>query len=570
MSIDLGAPLIGGIFTATAIGPTTLMGSGGQTAEIRGLAYDNIDGLMYGITAQGVLVTVNLNTGAATPVLTLPYYSQSSGQNEWSGLAFDGTQNLYVVNAYGAQELVRINLGSAPPAPTVVGSVQFEGISLQILGLAFASDGVLYGSNRSNDNLATISVTTAIAAFPWGNAVVLNNVQEIAFGPSGTLYVVFDHVATSDNAGLATYSFTALTATATTIGELPFQIDFNGCGGCGNGTYGAGGLAFGPEGYIEVCESSSTTNPVSAKGIYGFTVTGSAFGSSANPLMVPVGECSGPIPVSPPTATVAELPKPGVGVGAIAAVGYSPPPNSQQENLLESFDLQTQTATVLVFPAPTAGDTSTETLATFTNYRSSSAPGFSLSASPVSVSVGQGSSGTSTITVSATGGFDSAVSLTAAGQPPGVTVSFSPTSIPGAGTSTMMIAVSPTAVPGTYSITVMGTSGSTTETTTVSLTVTGTAPSFTIGASPSAIGVDRGSSGISMIATTVSGGFDSAISLSTSGQGPGVTVAFTRSSIAAPGTGTSTITVKVGANASPGNRMIVITGTGGGITQTSR
>ena len=42
--------------------------------------------------------------------------------------------------------------------------------------------------------------------------------------------------------GFATYNFT--TGTATELGEFPFQIDFNGCQGCGNGTYGAGGFAF--------------------------------------------------------------------------------------------------------------------------------------------------------------------------------------------------------------------------------------------------------------------------------------------------------------------------------------
>ena len=55
-----------------------------------------------------------------------------------------------------------------------------------------------------------------------------------------------------------------------------------------------------------------------------------------------------------------------------------------------------------------------------------STPGFSLSASPTSVSVVQGSSGTSTITSTVTGGFDSAITLTASGQPTGVTVSFRP------------------------------------------------------------------------------------------------------------------------------------------------
>ena len=369
MSVDLGAPLVGGIFTATAIGPTTLQGAGGQTAEIRGLAYDNIDGLMYGITAQGVLVTVNLNTGATTPLLTLPYYAQGSIQNEWSGLAFDGTENLYVVNAYGAQELVKINLGSGPPALTLVGSVNYPSVPpvpLQILGLAL-SNGVLYGSNRSNDTLVTISTVNAAAAFTYTNAAVINNVQEIAFGPTGTLYVVIDHAPTSDNAGLATFNFTPQLS-ATEIGELPFQIDFNGCQGCGNSTYGAGGMAFGPEGYVEVCKSSSAKNPVPANGIYSFTVSGSAFSSSANPLMVPVGECSGPIPVAPQTATITELPAPGVGVSAITAFGYSAPPHSQKENLLESYDLQTRTATVLVVPSATAGDTSSETIATFTNY----------------------------------------------------------------------------------------------------------------------------------------------------------------------------------------------------------
>jgi hypothetical protein len=123
-----------------------------------------------------------------------------------------------------------------------------------------------------------------------------------------------------------------------------------------------------PDGYIEVCKSSSTTNPVPPTGIYSFTVTGSAFGSSTNPLRVPVGECSGPIPITTPTATITELPVPGVGVSAITAVGYTPPPNSLPENLMESYDLQTRNATVLLVPPTTPGDTSTETLVTFTNY----------------------------------------------------------------------------------------------------------------------------------------------------------------------------------------------------------
>jgi subtilase family serine protease len=200
-----------------------------------------------------------------------------------------------------------------------------------------------------------------------------------------------------------------------------------------------------------------------------------------------------------------------------------------------------------------------------------SAPGFSLSASPTSVSVVQGSSGTSTITSTVTGGFNSAVTLSASGQPTGVTVGFSPTSITGTGTSTMTMTVASSTATGTYSITVTGTSGATTETTTVSLTVTTVAsPSFTMSASPTSVSVVQGSNGKSTITTAVSGGFNSAIGLSASGQPTGVTVGFNPTSIAAPGSGTSTMTMTVASTTATGTYTITVTGTGGGITHTAK
>jgi subtilase family serine protease len=199
----------------------------------------------------------------------------------------------------------------------------------------------------------------------------------------------------------------------------------------------------------------------------------------------------------------------------------------------------------------------------------SSSPGFSLSASPGGVTIEQGNSGTSTITSAVTGGFDSAISLAANGQPSGVTVSFSPTSITGAGTSTMTVTVASSTAAGTYQITVTGTSGSTSETTTVALTVTGTNANFTVSASPSTISVARGSSGTSTITTAVSGGFNSAISLSASGQGTAQSLTFSPSSIAAPGSGPSTMTVQVGKSARLGNHTITIKATGGGVTHTT-
>ncbi|MGA3041876.1 MAG: protease pro-enzyme activation domain-containing protein [Bryobacteraceae bacterium] len=197
-------------------------------------------------------------------------------------------------------------------------------------------------------------------------------------------------------------------------------------------------------------------------------------------------------------------------------------------------------------------------------------PGFSLSASPTSVSVVQGSSGTSTITSTVSGGFDSAVTLSASGLPTGVTYGFSPTSITGTGTSTLTLTVASSTTTGTYSITVTGTSGSITETTSVSLTVTSTpTPAFTISAAPTSVSVVQGNSGTSTITTAVSGGFNSAIALTASGQPTGVTVSFNPTSIAAPGSGTSTMTLAVASTTTTGTYTITVTGTGGGLTHTA-
>lgn len=194
--------------------------------------------------------------------------------------------------------------------------------------------------------------------------------------------------------------------------------------------------------------------------------------------------------------------------------------------------------------------------------------GFTLSSNPGSVSVAQGASGTSTITSAVTGGFSGTISLSASGQPSGVTVSFNPTSITGAGSSTMTMSVASTVAAGTYTITVTGTSGSITETTTVSLTVTGTG-SFTLAVAPKSISVSRGGSGITRATTTVSGSFNSAVTLSASGQGSGVHVLINPSTIAAPGAGNAAIHVRVASNATTGTRTITITATGGGQTQTA-
>jgi hypothetical protein len=199
-------------------------------------------------------------------------------------------------------------------------------------------------------------------------------------------------------------------------------------------------------------------------------------------------------------------------------------------------------------------------------------PDFTIAAAPTSVAVVQGSTATATVTTAVSGGFNSAISLSASGLPAGVTASFSPSSIgaPGSGSSTLTFTASASATLGTSTVTITGTGGSITHSTTVSLTVTSVpTPNFTISASPSAVSIAKGGAGSSTISTTVSGGFNSAIALSATGQPTGVTVSFSPSSIAAPGSGSSTMNITVASTATAGVSTITVTGTGASITHTT-
>ena len=94
-------------------------------------------------------------------------------------------------------------------------------------------------------------------------------------------------------------------------------------------------------------------------------------------------------------------------------------------------------------------------------------------------------------------------------------------------------------------------------------------PDFGISASPTSVSVAQGGNGTSTITTSVSGGFNSAISLSASGAPAGTTVSFSPASIAAPGSGSSTMTMAVGAGTAAGTYTITVTGTGGSKTHSA-
>jgi subtilase family serine protease len=94
-------------------------------------------------------------------------------------------------------------------------------------------------------------------------------------------------------------------------------------------------------------------------------------------------------------------------------------------------------------------------------------------------------------------------------------------------------------------------------------------PDFTVSAAPVSLSMAQGTSGTVSITTTVSGNFNSIISLSVSGLPAGATASFSPSSIPAPGAGASVMTVTAGTSATVGTFPLTISATNGSTTNTT-
>jgi len=86
-------------------------------------------------------------------------------------------------------------------------------------------------------------------------------------------------------------------------------------------------------------------------------------------------------------------------------------------------------------------------------------------------------------------------------------------------------------------------------------------PSLSLSATPS-LTLARGAHGAVAVATSVSGGFNSAVALSISGLPSGVTASFAPASFAAPGAGASTLTITASSSAAVGSYALTIGASG--------
>jgi len=399
----------------TIVDPVTLTVKGSSVtipggSTVAGMSLDPSGSVLYAAD-YGTQKIWALNPAAilANTLSASPYVPTTASHD----VAVDAFGNPYSADFQNANQGVfewtpgQFSLTPGTPSPTQFVSAVNPPASIGLNragGLLYASDGTLWVSNFLRDSTATCSKLSDAcdSVFQFSaSGVLLHKILApqgsgplgLAQGPDGNIYVAMFNGIPSGTAppydkfvqsgtyvGYIGQIILPLPSAPTVIpiGLSPFNAAFLDVTGqnTSNPKYVSfqENCSMTPSPYVEVCKASSTTNPVPATGIYNFTVSGSAFSTSANPVMVPVGECSGPIPFTPSapgnTVTITELPTPGVAVlPPVTAVAYTGPPTSQQEPLNVETNGNSATVFGVVTPAM-PGDTSIETLVTFTNYES--------------------------------------------------------------------------------------------------------------------------------------------------------------------------------------------------------
>src|SRR5216683_708239 len=196
-------------------------------------------------------------------------------------------------------------------------------------------------------------------------------------------------------------------------------------------------------------------------------------------------------------------------------------------------------------------------------------PAFQAALSANSLSVTAGSNSSISMNVTVSGGFSAAVSLSITGLPAGVSAAFTPASIsaPGSGSSVLKLTATSSAKPGVYSVTVVASSGSTKHTVSLPVAVA-PLPGFTLASSVTSLSVAAGASTTLTLTSTPNSTFNAAITLTVTGLPTGVTAQFLPARIvAAPGAGTATVTLSAASNVVPKTYSVILTATGGGVTQ---
>jgi uncharacterized membrane protein len=187
---------------------------------------------------------------------------------------------------------------------------------------------------------------------------------------------------------------------------------------------------------------------------------------------------------------------------------------------------------------------------------------FELASAQSSASVAAGSSVIDSVVVTVTAGYHSSIALSVVGLPAGVTASFSPSSLSGAGSSVLTLNTSATAVQKTYELSIVGSGSGLTSDAALSLTIT---QPFTLATSPSVLDLLTGQGSAT---TTVSlQGVSGSATLSLSSSPSGLTVTSSGGTCATSGTCSLGLTFQASATAAPGTYGLTLSATDLGVVR---
>ena len=183
-------------------------------------------------------------------------------------------------------------------------------------------------------------------------------------------------------------------------------------------------------------------------------------------------------------------------------------------------------------------------------------PDFSITTSPTSVLLNTGTSASVSVSLTALAGFNSPVSLSISGAPTGITATFNPSTVMPPGTGMLMLAADASVLPGNSSLLVNGSGGGNSHSAAINVTVATAPGDFAVS---TGIGMPSGGSASATVWTSVSGGFNSDISLSAPNLPTGISATFSPTTISAPGAGSSNISLSTDPATPAGTYAINIT-----------
>ena len=183
-----------------------------------------------------------------------------------------------------------------------------------------------------------------------------------------------------------------------------------------------------------------------------------------------------------------------------------------------------------------------------------------------SATLQSGASVTYTVTVVPGSVPNPSVALSLSGLPTGMTYSFSPATVSGAGTSTLTITASSLAPSGTYALTITGASGGATYTNPLSLLVNAPNANFSIAPASTVVTTVGGDTANMPVTLTPINNYVGSVSLSvTAGLPAGATATFSSPTVTNTST-SSTLSVLTAGTTPPGAYSLTISGTDGVLT----